>query len=390
MLKKIFLWAFIMFVPQITNAEVYISEIMYDLEGTDSGREWIEIHNDSSNDIDLSTYYLYENEVAHKINTDNNSLIKAGDYAVIADSIQKFKEDWPSFSKNIFDSVFSLNNSGETISILDSSKNLINEISYNPEMGAKGNGNSLQYLDGNFVPGFPTPGDMNVQEPDSEISDEINDEDNLNQNSDGESAHSEQNELSTYKPKTKAKVGIGRNRKIPLNSEVTFEVFVSDDSEKGKFYWSLGDNTENKGSEIKHYYRNPGEYNVVLNAIFTDYKLTSRTKVYVEKPDLDLEEKDGKLAIKNSGKSEINLGNFILEIGENRKKIVKDTILSKGQSLIFDVLKGIGYSLYYPNGDEYYSSVNNEIDAICKELEMFSDVTCNRDKMKDYLLEYGS
>jgi hypothetical protein len=39
--------------PSIVCAQMVITEVMYDVEGTDSGREWIEIQNIGTENIDL-------------------------------------------------------------------------------------------------------------------------------------------------------------------------------------------------------------------------------------------------------------------------------------------------------------------------------------------------
>ena len=51
----------------LARAEVVINEIMYDLEGTDTGREWIEIYNNSNSSVDLSSYKLFEADTNHEL-----------------------------------------------------------------------------------------------------------------------------------------------------------------------------------------------------------------------------------------------------------------------------------------------------------------------------------
>ena len=43
-------------VPLYAHAGLSINEIMYDLAGTDTDHEWIELHNDSSSSITLEGY----------------------------------------------------------------------------------------------------------------------------------------------------------------------------------------------------------------------------------------------------------------------------------------------------------------------------------------------
>jgi hypothetical protein len=158
---------FILFAPYVAFASFDITEIMYDVPGTDSGREWIEVKNISDKDLDLSTWYFLEANTAHKlVPVGSISIVPAGSYAIISDVPDKFMQDWSSFSGILFDSVFSLNNEGETIAMLSDNKKPFSDISssvtYSSASGASGDGNSLQKIDGVWVSALPTPGRENV------------------------------------------------------------------------------------------------------------------------------------------------------------------------------------------------------------------------------------
>jgi hypothetical protein len=379
MQKTLFIFL-ILLLPQITSAEVYISEIMYDLEGTDSNREWVEIHNDTDSSIELSTYYFYENNVAHKIT--GEEVLGVGEYGIIADSIEKFNTDWSNFDGKVFDSSFNLSNSGEDLFLLDSTKNEIDFISYSPDHGAKGTGNSLQYYDGYLIPGEPTPSFENVTEPvdESVVDDaEVNDTSGSTNNS----SHSSQNDISDYKPNIKVKTGLGRDRIVALNTPIEFEVYTSDADEKGRYFWNFGDGKSEKGKKVEHYYKHEGVYNLILNSVFSNNNTTSRIKVYVNGLDLEVLEYLDKVEIKNKGE-EINLGEFILQIDNKEIEILKDTIISKGHSLFIDTEKDYKkLVLRYPNGEMYYSNSLNRAEKFCSNANSLG-LSCNVNKMKDF------
>jgi len=140
------------------EAEVIISEIMYDLGGSDTGREWIEIYSDE--EVNLSGWKFYEAETNHKLILINGSEIFSG-YAVIADKPENFLLDNPDFNGILFDSTFSLKNDNETIALKDSSLNLTFEITYLSEWGGDGNNKSIQSVDDEWCEGIPTPGKEN-------------------------------------------------------------------------------------------------------------------------------------------------------------------------------------------------------------------------------------
>ncbi|HWO06987.1 MAG TPA: lamin tail domain-containing protein [Candidatus Paceibacterota bacterium] len=147
--------------PVAASAQVVITEIMYDLaEGSDSGREWIEVFNAGAAPIDITAWRLREGGVNHKITAfaGGNSLA-AGTYAVIADNATKFMADWPQFQGQLFDSAFSLSNSGELL-VLRAGDRDIDAATYTRALGGDGTGDSLQRnaAGAAFEAGVPTPG----------------------------------------------------------------------------------------------------------------------------------------------------------------------------------------------------------------------------------------
>ena len=98
-----------------------ITEIMFNPNGSDSGREWVEIYNNNSLPVNLSGMRFYESGANHLTNMiDGNSILHTEEYAVIVDQPDKFFNDYPDLEISniaIFDSTFSLLNSGEYISI---------------------------------------------------------------------------------------------------------------------------------------------------------------------------------------------------------------------------------------------------------------------------------
>lgn len=149
--------------PTCAHAQLVITEIMYNLQsGSDSGREWIEVYNKGTSPVPLTEWKLYENGANHKIIAagDVNTLAPAS-YAVIADNAADFKNDWPEFSGQLFDSAFSLSNTGETLTMRNASSSDVDALSYQSSWGAAGDGNSLDRAPGEtgtFVARRPSPG----------------------------------------------------------------------------------------------------------------------------------------------------------------------------------------------------------------------------------------
>jgi len=150
------------FLSQPVLAQVILNEIMYDLPGADTGREWVEIFNNSDAEADLSSFKFFEADTNHKLKlTQGSANIFPRGYAIIVSDPVKFKIDWPSFSGTIFDSSFSLSNDGEILAIKDENFNIIDQSIYNSAMGARGDGKSLQKISGVWIGAMPTPGTEN-------------------------------------------------------------------------------------------------------------------------------------------------------------------------------------------------------------------------------------
>ena len=144
------------------SAQIEITEIMYNVPGSDSGREWIEIHN-LGNSTDLTTWRFFEGGSNHKLkNYTNNLILEYNEYAVIVDDPEAFLND-TNFNGTIIDSSWqSLANSGETL-VLKTSKDgpVVVNITYLPADEADGNGASLQLINNSWQACYPTPGQEN-------------------------------------------------------------------------------------------------------------------------------------------------------------------------------------------------------------------------------------
>lgn len=346
---------------------------MYNPDGTDTGREWVEVYNSGSTSVDLVQYKVLENAVNHKISEySGGTILDANQYAVIADNPEKFLLDYSISGTLIFDSAFSLNNTGEELKLIDENDAEINSVIYSVDLGANDTGNSLQINSNIWIPAEPTPGAVNKTEPVDEtpVDDSGSDSDNNSSgspsgstNSGGTtSTHDSQTDLSKFKPKIKFEISAGRNRYVSINTPIEFELKHNQDKNTGiNAIWSTGDGNIKRGRKISHVFDRPGEYNLVVNAAYQKEQSVSRVKIYVSEPQISLalstrgETVD--LLLKNSGKKEVNIGGFTIKGQNGSFKIARDTIISAGQTLAFSSAKttieyGLDTLIYYPNGDK--------------------------------------
>ncbi len=156
-LPRFFIFFLFVLAPLGANANVVFTEIMYDAPGADTGHEWIEIQNTGPDAVDLKNWRFAEGGVNHKLTPVVTTLIPAGGYAVIVQDAKKFSADYGTFSGILFDSSFSLGNTGDSFALLNASSTQVATNLYTSLAGAAGDGNTLNFVNGTWVPRSPSP-----------------------------------------------------------------------------------------------------------------------------------------------------------------------------------------------------------------------------------------
>jgi len=346
--RKFFIAAFALFIgPSFLNAQVIITEIMYDIDGTDSGREWIEIKNTGNDQIDLSEWKLFEANTNHKINAVTESILNSNNFAIIADDPEKFKIDNPKFAGLLFDSTFSLNNTGENLILRDESLMDIDSVLYVPAIGAQGDSNSLQKTStGKWTAINPTPGmDIGVDNINnsSSTTDTTNSiSENISSSTSENSlisSHSSQSVIKISYDPPELEVSAGRYRLGFVGTPMTFESETK--STKNiplgnavSNVWSMGDGAQKFGQFISHIYEFPGDYIVILNSKSGGASAVAKVAVKIIEPRTEIISANTEyIEIANRDYRELNLGNFVIETRGNRFIVPPDTIIYPYSSL---------------------------------------------------------
>jgi len=323
------------------RASVVITEIMYDLEeGGDTGREWVEIQNSGSG-IDLTGWKFFENGVNHGLVLAQGSVsLPQNGFAIIADNAEKFFLDWPGFSGILFDSSFSLSNSGETLILRDAGLADIDTATYSLELGANGDGNSLQKVNIDWVSSTPTPGELNTEEV---VEEKVSPPLEGGASTIIEGGGNGNNGSVPPPPKSSFSAFAGEDKSALAGAEVYFEGQVSGISENlvntVRFFWNFGDGTVGDGNKIKHLFQYPGVYIVNLNVSLGANSASDFAKVVVSPAGIIFSEiKPGNfLEIKNDSTKISDVSGFGIQI--NNSKIFnfpKDTKLSASSFLTLD------------------------------------------------------
>jgi hypothetical protein len=153
-------------IPHVASAQVIISEIMYDVPGSDAKAEWIELQNIGTEAVDISKWKINDgsNHVLNappKNGSTGSPVIPPGGFLVIASNAENFTGSHAAVSVSVIDSTFSFPNAGGIVSISNAST-AVDTVSYTSSRGGNGTGESLQRVDGAWVAAKPTPGFTNT------------------------------------------------------------------------------------------------------------------------------------------------------------------------------------------------------------------------------------
>ena len=248
-----------------------INEIMYDLPGADSGREWIEILNISDSEIDL-TGWKFNDGSNHTLNEppknggQGSFRISTGEYAILAGDATTFLIDHPGFSGTVIDTVMALKNTSATLKIFDPESNEIDSITYESTWGADGNGKTLEKIipqdpsiKNNWQESAPdggTPGAFNSSAQETPREEEP---------PRGEEPATEDSTPTTTVNRPPV-AEAGSDIATLVNREIFFDASQSYDPDNDSliYFWNFGDGATDTKKQAGHIYLYPGQYIVSL------------------------------------------------------------------------------------------------------------------------------
>lgn len=253
--------------PFISSADISITEIMYDVEGSDTDTEWVEVYNSGDQTINLPQWHFFENDVHHGLFIDDVGDLAPGEYAIIATNPDVFSQKYYE-NVMLLKSSFSLNNSGESLGISDPDKNIVFSISYSSEDGASGDGNSLQYISGSWESQSPTPGASYTYSATDSDSSSVNAVTQNTSTSPKNSSSAKKVSISVYK----GFIDLGSQQltHTPFKVKVWVEHIKNNTSTKklkGWYFINWGDGntlTTDQRIETEYFYEYPGVYTLVF------------------------------------------------------------------------------------------------------------------------------
>jgi Lamin Tail Domain/PKD domain len=337
---------------QYALASFEITEIMYDLDGTDTNREWVEVHNTGSTDDDLSKWYLFSDNTKHALVPQGVSTVAAGGYAVIVQDVAKFQIDWPNYTGLLFDSSWTgFSNDTETIGLKDKDLNLVGSVTISSSMGGAGDGNSLQKSGSTFVGATPTPGVATVSLESSPAAPVATSSGSASFGGAGGVAAIPPPPIVKKKeveiPKITTDILVKNTVVAGLNLSISANTLglLKEPLASGRFVWNFGDGTSRTDTEYKPFtyiYEYPGEYLLTLS-YYRNYNYsfipdaTDRVVIKVVEEQASISSVGGEanpyIELENKSNIELDLSGWKVKGVTHTFTITDGTILLPGSKL---------------------------------------------------------
>ncbi len=389
MRARIGIVAALVLIPQLAAAQIVISEIMYDVSGTDTDREWVEVFNSGSASVHLTDWKFFEANTNHALATvQGGENLASGAYAVVADNPTKFLADNPGYSGLLFDSTFTLGNTGETLAVHAPSPDFTetDSVAYQGAWGAAGDGNTLQRQSvsaANFTAALPTPGtgslvassDTSSNSSSNTSSNTTTTQTDTTTQQSQTTPQSSQVSVSSYvaPPVPEIFVDAGDDRTLIVAADAEFDARAYDrkkqvlPNDHVRFLWNFGDGTTGEGPAVAHHFDYPGRYAVVVTIAEDKSAASNRFIVTAEPAHLAFGAlPDGGVAIDNLAGRDLDLSGWIVKTFERMFVLPPNSILLAGQTMrISQKTLGVWSSpqteLDYPNGALAFNSGQKNI-----------------------------
>lgn len=304
---------------------VYISEIMYDPQGSDTSREWIEIYNDTSGAIDFTVWKFFESGTNHGMTSySGGSTVISGGYGIIVDNPVKFLADFPSFQGVLYDSSFSLSNTGEQLILKDGGGNSIDTFTYSVSVGGNDDGTTLSKINSTWEKGDATPGNSNQITTSSNVTTTATTTGN-------------QTTIAQMSPPLPDIVlYLPFEKTVVAGAESEFAVYgmtrTGKPIENLSYTWAFGDGGKGYGTSTLYRYAYPGRYVAHVEGGNGYVIGTGRISVHVVPPDIIISKvENGKYGtfvdITNPNRYALDLSQWKLTINGSSFSFPKNTII---------------------------------------------------------------
>tara|TARA_R110000868_G_scaffold235273_3_gene489036 strand:- start:6503 stop:10099 length:3597 start_codon:yes stop_codon:yes gene_type:complete len=144
---------------EVQISDIVINEIMYNASEEQSTSDWIELYNATNSEIDISGWFVKDEDDTHEFTFPDNTKITGNSYLVIASDIADFNAEYSNISNLFGDLGYSLAGGGDQVRLYDNTGLLVDSLSYTDELPwdieADGTGKTLELLSSEMDNSFP-------------------------------------------------------------------------------------------------------------------------------------------------------------------------------------------------------------------------------------------
>jgi len=322
-------------IPFFAHASVQITEIMYAPSGTDTKHEWIEVCTSAA--VDLESWKLFEADSNHALTLfSGTSALSSGACAIIADDATTFMADYASYVGTLFDSVFSLSNTGESLVLRNAELTDVDTVSYADTLGAKDDGQSLHRNGTTFSAAAPTPGTGTVSSDEGVSS-------TATQTTGSASPRVPQTVfsyeyLSVEPPqdifvRVEGDTTVSRGSRTHLVAELYNARGIAETG--GGVSWNFGDGTTFEGKIAEHVFAHTGAYTVSVRAWSGALEARDTFLVTVFEPALSVRVSPDKKSITLSNATEhvVSIAGFRMSVGGSYFIFPEHTYVASGDTV---------------------------------------------------------
>ena len=141
------------FTGSSANPSITVSEINYNSDSLSDAGDWIELHNKSSQAVNISGWKIRDGHENHTFVFPTGTVLSGNGYLVVMNDSIKFKNQFPAITNKIGNLGFNYSNGGDEIRIFDYNNNLYLSILYQDispwPIGADGGGYTCELLNQN-------------------------------------------------------------------------------------------------------------------------------------------------------------------------------------------------------------------------------------------------
>ena len=109
---------------------VVINEINYNSHDDYESKDWVELYNAGTTDVDLTGWTYSDEDDGHVFAFPDGTILNSGEYLVAAQEIASFSAIHPDVSNVVGDADFGLSGGGELVRIFDASGVIVDSLTY--------------------------------------------------------------------------------------------------------------------------------------------------------------------------------------------------------------------------------------------------------------------